>query len=82
MLELLKKGAIAILKPVLVRLVRSLVVDTVKRLEAQNWMKGVDLPEEQIADAVVSVLVAKGEVVITKDARVAVQKVLNNSINA
>jgi uncharacterized protein YaiI (UPF0178 family) len=82
MLELLKKGAIAILKPFLVRMVRSLVIDTIKRLEAQKWMKGVDLPEEQIADAVIAVLTAKGDVVITTDARIAVQKVLNNSTTA
>jgi hypothetical protein len=82
MLELLKKGAIAILKPMLIKLVRTLVIDVVKRLEAQKWMKGVDLPEEQIADAVVALLVSKGEIEITRDARVAVQTVLNNSINA
>lgn len=82
MLELLKKGAIALLKPLLIKLVRGLVIDAVKKLEEQKWLRGVDLPEEQIADAVVAVLVAKGEIAITNDARVVVQKVLNNSINA
>jgi hypothetical protein len=53
MLELLKNTVKKMVRPMFEKALRSVIISGIRNAEEKGWLRGIDLPEEKIADVII-----------------------------
>jgi hypothetical protein len=54
MLQLLKNALKKTIKPLALKIARNMIIEAIRNAEQKGWLRGIDLPEEKIADVIIS----------------------------